>query len=89
MTSITEVIDVLRGYEGKLDYSAKKLDDIENRLQELETLKRKYGCELEYFCEVIEEIETKLQYWENLELQEITVGREIEEAKLIISPACI
>ncbi len=89
LTSLTEVVEVLRSYDKRLDFSAKRLDDIENRLQELETLKRKYGCELEDFSKVIEGLENSLQYWENLDLQEETIKNEIEEAKTYYIPLAV
>ncbi len=89
LTSLTEVVEVLRSYDKRLDFSAKRLDDIENRLQELETLKRKYGCELEDFSKVIEGLENSLQYWENLDLQEETIKNEIEEAKANYIPLAV
>jgi DNA repair protein RecN (Recombination protein N) len=58
--SLTDVADELRGYGDDVEFSPSRLARIENRLAELERLKRKYNSSLQGILEIQLELEEKL-----------------------------
>lgn len=84
MADVEDVMYELRGYADNINYSAKELDDIENRLSLIYGLKRKYGNTVE---EVIAYADNARERLEKIEcsaerLAELTENFKEEEKKL-------
>lgn len=84
--ALTDVAEVLRGYGVELDVSPGRLAEIENRLAELERLKRKYGRDLQGLIEVRDELRRNLQQMENLDVRERELTEEVERAARAYEP---
>ncbi|HEY0077964.1 MAG TPA: DNA repair protein RecN [Pyrinomonadaceae bacterium] len=78
--SLTDVAEALRGYGVGVDFSPGRLGEVENRLAELERLKRKYGRDLQGLLEVKEELKRQLQQLGNLAERERELLEEVEAA---------
>ncbi len=74
---LAEVADYLRHYGSDVDFSRGRIDEVENRLVELESLKRKYGKKLPQVCELKGEIEAQLKDIENAAEIEQTLRAEL------------
>lgn len=84
--SLTDVAEGLRGYGVGVDFSASRLGEIEDRLAELERLKRKYGRDLAGLIEVREELNRQLQQMGNLAERERELLSEVEAAARAYAP---
>jgi DNA repair protein RecN (Recombination protein N) len=60
MASLTDLADTLRNYGENLEFSPNRLAEIENRLVDLERLKRKYNSDLRGVLEILDELSTRL-----------------------------
>jgi len=67
-----------RDFQGHLDFSPARLDEIENRLAEISNLKRKYGDSVESILEHLRLSSERLSDIETAELQENELRRELE-----------
>lgn len=60
IASLTDLADTLRNYGENLEFSPNRLAEIENRLADLERLKRKYNSDLRGVLEILDELSTRL-----------------------------
>lgn len=84
--TLSEVVETLRSYDARLDFSSERLETVENRLEELERLKRKYGGDLERINQVVEGLNADLEYWNSVDLEGMTLRNEISTAKAAYIP---
>ncbi|HEV2765278.1 MAG TPA: DNA repair protein RecN, partial [Pyrinomonadaceae bacterium] len=84
--SLSDVAEALRGYGAEMDFSPDRLGEIENRLAELERLKRKYGRDLSGLLEVREELRGHLEGLGNLAERERELLDEAERAARAYAP---
>lgn len=87
--SLKDVADALRGYGDGMDFSPGRLAEIEDRLAELERLKRKYGRDLRGLLEVQEELSRQLQGLGNLAERERELTSEVEAAAGVYAPLAV
>lgn len=81
LTGLMETADALRNYGEGVEFSPDRLSQIEERLSELERLKRKYNTDLEGILKVQEELSEKLQRLSDLSEREEILKRELREAE--------
>lgn len=79
-TGLTETADGLRNYGEGVEFSPGRLAQVEERLSELERLKRKYNTDLEGVLKVQEELSQKLQRLSDLSEREKTLKAELTRA---------
>ncbi|HEX8473704.1 MAG TPA: DNA repair protein RecN [Pyrinomonadaceae bacterium] len=84
--ALTDVAEGLRGYGVGVDFSASRLTEIENRLAELERLKRKYGRDLQGLLAAREELQRQLEQMGNLAERERELLEEVERAERAYEP---
>ena len=77
MASLTDLADTLRDYGANLEFSPTRLAEIENRLADLERLKRKYNRDLGGVLEILDELSNRLTG-----LNEITEKEPVLRASL-------
>jgi DNA repair protein RecN (Recombination protein N) len=68
--SLTDVADGLRGYGVEIEFSPARLAQIENRLADLEKIKRKYNTDLQGLLDVQHELSERLSRLTDLSAQE-------------------
>jgi DNA repair protein RecN (Recombination protein N) len=78
--SLTEVAEVLRGYSEGIEFSPSRLAEIEQRLLELERLKRKYSSDLQGILKVRSELLERLDKLSNLADREQLLRETQKEA---------
>jgi DNA repair protein RecN (Recombination protein N) len=78
--SLTEVAEVLRGYSEGIEFSPARLGEIEQRLLELERLKRKYSSDLQGILKVRGELLERLDKLSNLADREQLLRETQKEA---------
>ena len=78
---LTETAEALRSYGEGVEFSPERLAQIEERLSELERLKRKYNSDLEGILKVQEELSERLQRLNDLSEREATLRSELSEAE--------
>jgi DNA repair protein RecN (Recombination protein N) len=78
---LMETADVLRSYGEGVEFSPERLAQVEERLSELEKLKRKYNSDLEGILKVQEELSEKLQRLNDLSEREEALRRELRGAE--------
>jgi DNA repair protein RecN (Recombination protein N) len=81
LTGLVEVADSLRNYGQGVEFSPDRLALIEDRLSELERLKRKYNTDLEGILKVQDELSERLQRLSDLSEREETLRFELKEAE--------
>ena len=83
--SIEELIEELRHYSYKIEFNPSRLEEIEDRLSEINGLKRKYGGDISLVLDYREKISTELDtlscFHENLE----KVQKDIKLHQTILS----
>ena len=79
--ALTDVAGDLRGYVSTVSFSPDRLREVENRLAELERLKRKYGRDAGALVDVKNELARQLQDLNNLEHRKCNLSAELEAAK--------
>ncbi|MBA3440591.1 MAG: DNA repair protein RecN [Pyrinomonadaceae bacterium] len=67
---LTDIAETLRGHGANIDFSPARLGEIEDRLSQLEKLKRKYGKDLQEILRFKEDLKTQLCEVENVEDRE-------------------
>jgi DNA repair protein RecN (Recombination protein N) len=80
-TGLMETADGLRNYGEGVEFSPGRLAQIEERLSELERLKRKYNADLEGILQVQVELSERLQRLSDLSQQEETLKAELSRAE--------
>jgi DNA repair protein RecN (Recombination protein N) len=60
VASLSDIAETLRDYGAKLEFSPSRLAEIENRLAELERVKRRYNTNLQGVLEILDELSRKL-----------------------------
>lgn len=80
-TGLLETADGLRNYGEGVEFSPQKLAQVEERLSELERLKRKYNTDLEGILKVQEELSQRLQRLSDLSEREETLKAELVKAE--------
>jgi DNA repair protein RecN (Recombination protein N) len=79
-TGLMEVADGLRNYGEGVEFSPGRLAQIEERLSELERLKRKYNRDLEGILQVQEELSERLQRLSDLTEREALIKADLIKA---------
>jgi DNA repair protein RecN (Recombination protein N) len=79
--NLTDVAETLRDHCDGIDFSPARLDAIENRLAELERLKRKYNSGLSGFPKLIESLQSRVESFEDLSEREESLKKQIELAR--------
>lgn len=81
--NLEETAHALRAYADRIEADPARLEEIENRLQELTRLKRKYGGSLEEAIATLEKSRAEIAELENVEVSkreaESQLGRALEE----------
>jgi DNA repair protein RecN (Recombination protein N) len=80
-TGLVETADGLRNYGDEIEFSPGRLAQVEERLSELERLKRKYNTDLEGILNVQEELSQKLQRLSDLSDREQALNKELAKAE--------
>jgi DNA repair protein RecN (Recombination protein N) len=80
-TGLMEMADALRNYGEEVEFSPHRLAQIEERLSELERLKRKYNTDLEGILKVQGELSERLQRLSDLSEREEALKIELEAAE--------
>lgn len=80
-TGLVEIADGLRDYGEGVEFSPERLAQIEDRLSELERLKRKYNTDLEGILKVQGELSERLQRLSDLSEREEILKAELREAE--------
>lgn len=70
----------LRGFRDDLEFSPQRLEEIENRLIEISTLKRKYGSTIESTLEHLKQSEEKLNNIEDADTHEAELQKQATKA---------
>ncbi|HKS30223.1 MAG TPA: DNA repair protein RecN [Pyrinomonadaceae bacterium] len=78
---LVETADGLRSYGEGVEFSPGRLAQVEDRLSELERLKRKYNTDLEGILKVQEELSRKLQRLSDLSEREELLKLELSKAE--------
>jgi DNA repair protein RecN (Recombination protein N) len=82
---VSEVTKFLQDYNAQIEFDPERLEEIRQRLNELDTLKRKYGGSVEAVLEHREEIGEVHALAENYEAEIGQLNEEIEEARQELS----
>jgi DNA repair protein RecN (Recombination protein N) len=82
-TSLTEVAGGLRGYSEGIEFSPARLGEIEQRLLELERIKRKYSSDLSGILKVRDELLGRLDKLSNLAEREQSLRESLKQAESI------
>ena len=78
---LDNVIDFLSNYLDNMEFSPERLEEIYNRLAQIDLLKRKYGNSIKEILQFYEEAKEKLAKLESNEEEIVKVEEEIEEIK--------
>jgi DNA repair protein RecN (Recombination protein N) len=81
LAGLMETADALRNYGAEVEFSPERLAQIEERLSDLERLKRKYNTDLEGILKVQEELSERLQRLSDLSVREAALRRELKEVE--------
>lgn len=84
--ALRDAAESLRAYGVGVNFSPARLGEIENRLAELERLKRKHGRDLQGLLEVREDLKRQLGQLGDLAQQESTLLVEVEAAERAYVP---
>jgi DNA repair protein RecN (Recombination protein N) len=76
-----EVAEGLRGFGGNVDFSPQRLSEIEGRLDQIETLKRKYRRDLNGLLSLRQELREQLKELEGQVEREGELALEVEKAR--------
>lgn len=76
---IEDIVDGLRTYLNHIQLDEKRLDDVEDRLDTIQKLKRKYGGSVEAVLSHLESVKTELSGIENISDQISRVEEELSE----------
>ncbi len=78
---LSEVADGLRGLGEGINYTEGRLEEIENRLDEIQRCKRKFGKEFEELLGLKEELGEQLERLTSQEKDEEALGREVSSSR--------
>jgi DNA repair protein RecN (Recombination protein N) len=81
MASLADIADTLRDYGADLEFSPKRLSEIENRLAELERLKRKYNTDLKGILKISDELSERLSAFNDIAGKEPLLKTALNEAE--------
>lgn len=81
MVMLSDVAEGLRSGTVAVEFSPEKIAELENRLAELDRLKRKYNADLAGLLQMKEEMARQLERYETSHEQEAELGRLIREAR--------
>ncbi len=70
IVTLSDLADTLRDYGAKLEFSPTRLAEVENRLADLERLKRKYNSDLKGVLEILDELSGRLTGLNEIALKE-------------------
>lgn len=84
---VSEVTKFLQDYNAQIEFDPERLEEIRQRLNELDTLKRKYGGSLEAVLEHRKEIGEVHELAENYEAEIAQLNEEIQVARKELSRA--
>lgn len=79
--SLADIADSLRDYGATMDFSSTRLAEIENRLDELERLKRKYKTSLEGLLNISNELSARLAAFNEIAQKEPALRAAMQEAE--------
>lgn len=80
-TLISDVAESLRSYIDGIDFSAEEFARLDNRLAELERLKRKFGADLSSILEIRENMAQKLKRLTDLSEHEQSLKKALDTAR--------
>ena len=78
---LEDISSVLRGLKDSVSYSQEELDEAVERLESINSLKRKYGGSIESILDYAAEAQAKLSYIENADEQVASLERRIQLAR--------
>ena len=81
IASLSDVADTLRDYGANLEFSPSRLAEIEDRLAELERLKRRYNTNLQGVLEILDELSKKLYGFSEIAEREPLLRAALLEAE--------
>lgn len=87
--SVTEIAATLQDYNARVEFSPDRLEEIRERLGELDTLKRKYGGSVTAVLEYREKIADEYDIVINYDAALKNIEQELFEAKQILSDAAL
>ncbi len=83
--SVTEIAAILQDYNARIEFSEHRLQEIHDRLGELDTLKRKYGGSMEAVLDYRERIGKEYEIAVNYDTALENVAKDLTEAREILS----
>lgn len=79
--SIDDSISSLSSYLNNFDFSEESINEMEERLFELQRLKRKYGTDIEGILKLREDLVSRVEMYENKQAFLDNIDKEIKKAK--------
>ena len=77
----SDVAEHMRGYGAGIDFSSQRIEEVENRLAELEKLKRRYGVNLKEICELRNRLEEQLAEIDDATPKRESLNLELQTAR--------
>jgi DNA repair protein RecN (Recombination protein N) len=81
IVTLSDLADTLRDYGAKLEFSPTRLAEVENRLADLERLKRKYNSDLNGVLEILDELSGRLTGLNERALKEPQIRADFQAAE--------
>jgi DNA repair protein RecN (Recombination protein N) len=78
---LSDVAEHLRDYGAGIDFSSQRIEEVENRLAELEKLKRRYGTNLKEICELRNRLEEQLAEIDDATPKRESLNLELQTAR--------
>jgi DNA repair protein RecN (Recombination protein N) len=85
---IEEIVNNLKGYTNKIDFNPERLDQMRERVDMLNLLKKKYGSTLDRVLEFAENVKKDLNQLETVGDDIQRISKEVESEKKRLSEIC-